>query len=133
MPWWSWIVIWIALIALSLLYVLLLGIRTWRGLSATVDAFHHASEALARYRDGAEKKLSTGDSIADGDDGTQGTARGAATSRRPGGAVFASPEQMRDEYTAAKAERVSRHRRVRVARRSERGQLQSWRDIELLD
>ncbi len=119
MPWWSWIVIWIALIALSLLYMLLLGIRTWRGFSATVDAFHHASEELARYRAGAEQKPSA-------------EARSPARSRLPGWAVFASPEQMKDDYTAAKTERVSRRRRVRVARRSERGQLQSWHDIELL-
>ncbi len=105
---------------------------------------------MSRYRAGAEQRLSAERSVieergaverggaieeygdVEGDGRTQLAARGRAVGGLPGWAVFASPEQMKDEYTAAKAERVSRRRRVRVARRSERGQLQSWRDIESL-
>ncbi len=116
MPWWSWIVIWIALGALSLAYLLLLGIKVWRGFSATAGAFHDAAEMLSRYRRTAEETY---------DGGPVTIARPA-----PGRAVFASPEQMKEDYTASKGARQSERRRRRVARRSARGQLQSLRDIE---
>ena len=36
MPWWSWILIWVALVALSLLFYVLLGIRLFRQFMATM-------------------------------------------------------------------------------------------------
>ncbi|MDJ0356777.1 hypothetical protein [Paenarthrobacter sp. PH39-S1] len=116
MPWWSWIVIWIALGALSLAYFLLLGIKVWRGFSSTVSAFHEAGTTLSQHRRTAEETS---------DGGQVPAARPS-----PGWAVFASPEQMKDDYTAAKAARQCERRRRRVARRAARGQLQSLRDIE---
>lgn len=119
MPWWFWIVLWIALVALSLAYVLLLGIKVWRDLTATTKFFHEAGSRLGRYRSEKAAELEAG--------------RPLATRAAQGAAVFASPEQMKDDYTAAKAARVAQRRRRRMASRAERGQPQSLRDIDLHD
>jgi hypothetical protein len=118
MPWWFWTILWIALVALSLAYVLLLGIKAWRDFTATAKSLEDAGSRLDRYR--REKAAEV-------------EGRFVADAGSPGAAVFASPEQMKDDYTAAKAARVSSRRRRRFAGRAERGQPQSLRDIELHD
>lgn len=50
----------------------------------------------------------------------------------PGSAIFATPEKMKDDYLAAKEKRRFARLQRRVARRKERGQLQSLRDIQAL-
>lgn len=117
MPWWSWIVIWIALVALSLAYLLLLGIRVWRGFSATLKSFEDAGDRLGGYQ---RQKAAEYEALSV-----------ERTGPPPGSAVFASPVQMKDDYTAAKAARVAERRRRRIARRAERGQPQSLRDMDL--
>ncbi len=79
MPWWSWILIWIALIALSLLFYLLMGVRLFRKFMATVKELGAAGDKLGH--------LPGPDSAADAADG------GAPRVQRvpPGAAVFASP------------------------------------------
>ena len=119
MPWWSWILVWVALIALSLLFIVLLGFRLWRAVVALTRTFNQVSEERSAFWD-----LSLGRA-------TQGQATdGRAT--MPGTAVFASPEKMKDDYLAAKEERRFARLQRRVARRKERGQLQSLRDIEAI-
>lgn len=118
MPWWSWIVIWIALAALSLAYVLLLGIKTWRGFSTVLKSFEETGNRLTDYRD--RKTAELADEVAQ----TQPAQERAL----PGAAVFISPEQLKDDYAAAKAARQSRRRESRISRRAARGQLQSLRD-----
>lgn len=119
MPWWSWIVIWVALIALALLYIVLLGLKVWRDASRTMRAFEETSASLSDYRHAKAAEWDAKAPI-------------APEHAPPGSAVFASPEQMKDDYLAAKgARRIGRLTR-RVARRKERGQLQSLRDIRAL-
>jgi hypothetical protein len=117
MPWWSWIVIWIALVALSLLYVVLLGIKVWRDFRTTAKSLEASGNRLRKHARARRAELEA--------------QLAPAMPRSQGVAVFASPEQMKDDYTAAKAARVSQRRRRRVARRAERGQPQSLRDIGL--
>jgi len=119
MPWWSWIVLWVALVALALLFVIVMGFKLWRDASATMRAFTAVSEDLGQHWEKSSQR-----------------AREAhVTEPRnvvPGSAVFATPEQMKDDYVAAKEERRFARLQRRVARRKERGQLQSLRDIEAL-
>jgi len=113
MPWWSWILIWIALVALSLLFYVLLGIRLYRqamaalrDLGAAGSKFGHLAPALA--------------------DQSQRPAPG-----QQGAAVFASPAQMRHDYDASKSSRRDDRRQRRVQRKLDRGQPQSLRDLDL--
>lgn len=119
MPWWSWILIWIAVVALSLLFIVFLGLKVWRGVSATMRTFNDVSEERASYWDRSLERASV---------------QHAAQPRTviPGSAVFATPEKMKDDYLAAKEERRFARLQRRVARRKERGQLQSLRDIDAL-
>ncbi|AIY00260.1 hypothetical protein ART_0661 [Arthrobacter sp. PAMC 25486] len=119
MPWWSWIVIWIALIALSLLFMVFLGFRLWRGVVALARTFNQVSAERSAFWDKSLEKARVEH----------------VTEERttiPGGAVFATPEKMKDDYLAAKEERRFARLLRRVARRKERGQLQSLRDIEAI-
>ncbi|GAB3565730.1 hypothetical protein GCM10027405_23440 [Arthrobacter alkaliphilus] len=113
MPWWSWILLWLALIAVSLLCYVLLGIRLFRKFMAMVHELSAAGERLGRHTPLPEH--------AD-DDGAPAKVFGAA--------VFASPEQMRHDYVAAKASRREVRRQKRVKRKAERGQPQSLHDID---
>lgn len=119
MAWWSWILLWIALIALSLLFMVFLGFKLWRQASATARTFSDASAERAAYW---EQRLA------------KATVEHVTEERTtvPGSAVFASPEEMKDDYLATKEERRFARLQRRVARRKERGQLQSLRDIEAL-
>ena len=49
MPWWSWIVIWIALVALSLLFFVVLGVRLFRQFMATVKELGAAGERFSAF------------------------------------------------------------------------------------
>lgn len=120
MPWWSWIVIWIALVALALLYVILLGLKVWRGANKTMRSISGVGQNLTdRWESqsvlAAEQWLT------------------ASSTETQGEAVFATPEQMKDDYLASKKQRSFARLNRRVARRNERGQLQSWRDIKALE
>ncbi|GAA4035943.1 hypothetical protein GCM10023063_20810 [Arthrobacter methylotrophus] len=115
MPWWSWILLWVALIAVSLLCYVLLGVRLFRNFMATV---HELSAAGERFGHRAHLPEPADDD-------------GEASPKVFGAAVFASPEQMRHDYVTAKASRQEVRRQERVKRKAERGQPQSLRDIEL--
>jgi len=114
MPWWSWILLWVALIAVSLLCYVLLGIRLFRKIMATLRELSAAGAKLGRLSVPPE-------SVED---------NAVAHRPAPGSAVFASPEQMRHDYFAAKASRRELRRQRRVKRKAERGQPQSLHDIE---
>ena len=120
MPWWSWILIWIALIALSLLFVVFLGFKLWHGATATMRTFRAVTAERGAYWDASLERARV-----------EHVTEGRATI--PGSAVFATPEKMKDDYLAAKEERRFVRLQRRVARRKERGQLQSLRDIEALE
>lgn len=114
MPWWSWILLWIALIALSLLFYVLLGIRLFRQFMATVHELSAAGKRFSHFDPFAE----TSD------------VEPSVSAKQAGSAVFASPEQMRHDYVTAKASRQEVRRKRRVLRKAERGQPQSLHDIE---
>lgn len=119
MPWWSWILIWIALTALSLLFVLFLGFKLWRGAMAVMRTVSELSAERSTYWDTSLERAKV---------------QHITEPRNvvPGAAVFATPEEMKHDYLAAKEERRFARLQRRVARRKERGQLQSLRDIEAL-
>lgn len=131
MPWWSWIVIWIALIALSLLFIGVLGVRLFRQFMATAKELGEAGE---RFSTIGPPPATNGSAVVQvlpvGSDGaTAGT--GPGTHAEPGSAVFAAPEAMRQTYHASKAARQEARRERRVRRKTERGQPQALRDIDL--
>ena len=131
MPWWSWIVIWIALVALSLLFFGVLGVRLFRQFMATVKELGEAGERFSGF---ASAPLTSGSTAvhvggleSDGDDAGHGTGAHAA----PGSAVFAPPASMRHDYHASKVARQEARRQRRIRRKTERGQPQALRDIDL--
>jgi len=116
MPWWSWILIWIALIALSLLFYVLLGIRLYRQFMAVMKDLGAAGEKVGHLAPAAAIDV----------DGTPWPG-----STPPGTAIFASRARMRHDYDASKSSRREGRRQRRVQRRRERGQPQSLRDLDL--
>jgi hypothetical protein len=117
MPWWSWILIWIALVAVSLLFYVLLGIRLYRQAMAVMKDLGAAGTKLGHLAPAMASPT------------TGGLQRAAPD--QPGAAVFASPAQMRHDYDASKSSRRENRRQRRVQRKSDRGQPQSLRDLDL--
>ncbi|ADX73062.1 hypothetical protein D7Z96_00075 [Pseudarthrobacter phenanthrenivorans] len=113
MPWWSWILIWVALVSLALLFYLLLGIRLFRQFMATVKDLGEAGEKLGR--------LGPLDAPEDPADPARPV---------PGSAVFASPSVMRHDYEASKSSRREERRLRRVQRKTDRGQPQALGDLD---
>ena len=116
MPWWSWIVIWIALVALSLLFFVVLGVRLFRQFMTTVKELGAAGDRFGRLPSA-------------GPDPTPAEP-GAAAIPVPGSAVFAPPARIRHEYHAGKSARREARRVRRVQRKTDRGQPQRLHDIE---
>jgi hypothetical protein len=113
MPWWSWILIWVALIALSLLLYVLLGIRLFRQFMATVKDLSAAGEKLGHLAP-VEQGYNSPD----------------PAGPQPGSAVFASPAVMRHDYEASKSSRRELRRLRRVQRKTDRGQPQALGDLD---
>ena len=131
MPWWSWIVIWIALIALSLLFFGVLGLRLYRQAMTTLEELGEAAERFSHLP--SPSSPAAGPATADADGGTpDGAPDGTETGPRPlpGDAVFASPARMRHDYHASKFARQNARRLRRIQRKKDRGQPQALRDIE---
>lgn len=111
MPWWSWILIWTTLVAVSLLFYVLLGFRLFRQFMATVKDLGAAGEKLGSLAPSAPLPPESGSTYG-------------------GSAVFASPEQMRHDYHTSKSARREDRRLRRVQRRTDRGQRQSLGDLD---
>ena len=111
--------IWIALVALSLLFFVVLGARLFRKFMATAKELGEAGERFSTFPSAAAHSADSGDGP------------GAEPPAEPGSAVFASPVQMGHDYRAAKAARQEARRRRRVQRKRDRGQPQRLHDIEL--
>ena len=120
MPWWSWILIWVALVSLSLLFFVLMGIRLFRQFMATVKELGEAGDKLTR--------LPVPAAVPGG--ATDPAPGPVITGVAPALAAFASPHQVRHDYHASKEARKEARRQRRVRRKAERGQPQSLRDIE---
>lgn len=130
MPWWSWIVIWIALVALSLLFIGVLGLRLFRKFMATAKELGEAGERFSNFPSGPGTSRSddvhVGRVGSNGDDAGDGPGQHAV----PGSAVFASPHRVRHDYHASKLARQEARRLRRIQRKTDRGQPQALRDIE---
>ncbi|MGW9405009.1 hypothetical protein ACWGQ2_13705 [Arthrobacter sp. NPDC055585] len=107
MPWWSWILIWVALTAVALLLYVLIGYRLFRKFMAVLREVQSAGERLSFI--------------------TAPVPPAEAGRFQP--AVFADPEAERRRYDEGKASRKEARRERRVQRRILRGQPRAWRDI----
>ena len=123
MPWWSWILLWIALVALSLLFYAFLGFRLFRQIVVTFKELGEAGARLGQFDPSRPGSQDQGPK-------DQTDAGAGMQIRAPGAAVFASPEQMTHEYHAAKISRREARRQRRVRRKASRGQPQALRDID---
>lgn len=109
MPWWSWIVIWVALAALAALFAVVLGLWIFRRMMATVHEAETVGELL----------------------GNSDFAR-TAPSNTPASevpAVFLSPATARALRDEGKKARGAARRERRVRMRTERNQPQLLRDL----
>lgn len=125
--------IWIALVALSLLFFVVLGIRLFRQFMTTVKELGEAGERFSRFPSGPANSdaVDPAGLHLDAID-SDGADSWAAAGARPfaGSAVFASPAQVRHDYRASKLSRQEARRLRRVQRKADRGQPQSLRDID---
>ncbi|WP_163163748.1 hypothetical protein [Arthrobacter sp. Alg241-R88] len=113
MPWWSWILIWVALVALSLLLYVFLGFRLFRQFMATLKDLGAAGEKLGQLGPTEQPDVSPD-----------------PAKPQPGSAVFASPTVMRHDYEASKSSRREERRLKRVQRKADRGQPQALGDLD---
>ncbi|NOJ64522.1 MULTISPECIES: hypothetical protein [unclassified Arthrobacter] len=109
MPWWTWIVIWVALLALTLLVLAALGYYLFRKVKALLKEVEHAGEVFDRS--------------------TTPAASPDEAVREFVPAVFRDPADVRDERAVGKALRVAKRRERRVHRRVNRSQPVSLRDL----
>ena len=117
MPWWSWVLFWVSLLACTLL-VLVLG------------AVHLVRKGLALMRETGEALGQLSPDTRPGEAADDGGAPLSAAV--PGSAVFADPAVVRREYAEGREHRRAARRDRRVERRRLRGQPQSLRDLGLL-
>ncbi len=126
MPWWSWILLWTALVSLSLLFFVVLGVRLFRQGMTTLKELGEAEE---RFSHPGSVPAAQATLPADPADPADGIGHDV-TYPEPGAAVFASPEQMRHDYRASKQARQQSRRLRRINRKLSRGQPQSLRDLD---
>jgi hypothetical protein len=114
MPWWFWTLLWLFLLAATALFLVLCGIRLFRGFMRLLD---EAGEAADRLHLGEAAPLTAPE---DPDRPEPGLA-----------AVFGDPQEARRFRDAGKAERREARRRRRVEAKVRRGQPQRVRDLDL--
>ncbi len=114
--------IWIALIALSLLYLVLLGIKLWRHLTRLGKDISEVSAKLSTESQSAF-------SAADPGLYRQELQAGSRAPDDPELLAFPSPAEAAENYQQGKAERRAARIRRRVIRRRRRGQPQSLWDL----
>ena len=120
--------IWIALVALSLLFFVVLGARLFRQFMAAAKELGEAGERFSTFASGPATSGSAGVHV--GRVGSDGDDAGNGPLLEPGSAVFASPVQMRHDYRASKFARQEARRVRRIQRKTDRGQPQRLSDIE---
>jgi hypothetical protein len=102
MSWWMWLVLWIALVAVSALFLLAVGFQVFRKAMATLDEFGKASSLL----DAAPPTHASDAAAGEGPDS-------------PVPAVFAQPSEVRRANHEARLRRQGRRRERRIRRRAE--------------
>jgi hypothetical protein len=120
-PWWFWVLLWVALLVCS-------------AAAAVGAGFWLVRKALRAVRDAGESlgRVAAPSGFAERAAARSEDSSTAAAFPDPGGAVFSDPDEMRRAYAEGKAARQEARRRRRIARRAQRGQAQSLRDLELL-
>lgn len=117
MLWWMWIVLWIALVAVSVIFLVVVGFRVFRRGMRTVGEFGEAMDRLQVNPPPAGTA----------DDGAGATRSGAPGIPVP--AVFSAPETVRAARDLARTRRIDDRRARRVAKRAEREQPQLLQDM----
>lgn len=119
MPWWFWVVLWVAL---------LLGSAG----AAVSSVFWLVRKALRFLHDAGSSfnNLITYRPTIESEGGLDPV--GSVARTVPGSAVFARPDEARRAYDQGKVERREARRERRIARRRHRGQAQSLRDLGLI-
>lgn len=120
MPWWFWILLWMFLAAAAALFVVLCGIRLFRGFMRLADDAGKALDGLG---------LGALDLAPDGGAGEAGAPRPSPVGTD---ALFRDPAEARLEYRAGKWTRREARRQRRIARKRRAGQPQRWRDLHPL-
>ncbi|KNC19514.1 hypothetical protein AC792_05970 [Arthrobacter sp. RIT-PI-e] len=113
MLWWMWIVLWVAVVAVSVIVLALVGFRVFRKGMRTLRDFGEATDRLQVP--------------VPSDDGGR-----PASAHVPGitvPAVFSDPESVRAAREMARDRRVDGRRSRRVQKRVDRGQPQLLRDM----
>lgn len=113
MIWWMWVVLWVAVVALGVIFLAVVGFRVFRRGARTLREF---GEAMDRF------EVTTA-----GNDGDVASHPGVPGIPVP--AVFADPEEVRAARGAAKLRRIGDRRSTRVLRRADRGQPQLIHDM----
>ncbi|GAA5229031.1 hypothetical protein [Paeniglutamicibacter antarcticus] len=117
LPWWFWVLLWTVLALATLLFLVLAGIRLFRGFMAVANDVGEAMEKTGTAMD-AEVEPRHYPEVAD---------------RTPSGvaALFQDPATAREIYELGKANRSADRRAGRIARKIRRGQPQRVADLEL--
>ena len=113
MLWWMWIVLWVALVAVGVIFLAVVGFRVFR---KGLRTLHEFGEAMDR--------LQVNGSDADTERPALGQIPGIAVP-----AVFSDPDAVREAREAARTRRVDDRRSRRVQKRSARHQPQLLRDM----
>lgn len=112
MPWWSWILIWVAILALSALLFVVLGIKLFRQFTAMMRQLGSAADMLSGL-DSDSPRTPLPEHLLE----VLG--------------IYADPEEVRARYEAGKAERRELRRQRRVVRRAAAHRAQKLRDVGL--
>lgn len=107
-----WLVLWIALVAVSALFLLAVGFRVFRKAMGTLDEFEKASSLL----DAAPPPRASGSAAGEASDS-------------PVAAVFEQPAEVRRANHEARLLRQGRRRERRIRRRAENRRPQLLRDL----
>ncbi|MHA7238746.1 hypothetical protein [Arthrobacter sp. TMS1-12-1] len=117
MLWWMWIVLWVALVAVSVIFLVVVGFRVFRRGMRTLGEF---GEAMDRLQVNAPPGGTAEDGVAAPRPGLPGI---------PVPAVFSAPDTVRAARDLAKTRRVDDRRARRVATRAAREQPQLLQDM----
>lgn len=117
LPWWFWLLLWVVLALGALLFLVLAGIRLFRGFMALASEAGDAMDRVGSSMD-ADPEPRTYPEILE---------------RTPSGvaALFQDPEDARAARDAGKLRRSAAKREARIERKTRRGQAQRVGDLEL--
>jgi hypothetical protein len=113
MLWWMWIVLWVALVAVSAIFLVAVGFGVFRRGMRTLGEF---GEAMDRFEVNAPTDAA-------------GPPRAAGVPGIAVPAVFSAPEDVRAARELARTRRLDDRRSRRVLKRERRGQPQLLRDL----